>query len=183
MAQARALDALLTARNQPLSQTIHARLLKAIDSRRAKDVDAILSNLALLEIHINPESRVKVTRGRGSAELRQGAENLLLARVTNESGVTGPLRCFVPIREPGPASGRAGHPPTWLAARVISLNGPSIQQRLSGGPVEYAVLSLSTQHVGLREATLAFDVGQGTQDLGFRGELPVLFRCLRALSK
>jgi hypothetical protein len=28
---------------------------------------------------------------------------------------------------------------------------------------------------GRREATLGFDVGQGTQDLGFRGEVPVLF--------
>ena len=26
-----------------------------------------------------------------------------------------------------------------------------------------------------REATLRFDVGQGSQDLGFRGEVPVLF--------
>src|SRR5262249_45925301 len=28
---------------------------------------------------------------------------------------------------------------------------------------------------GKREATIGFDVGQGTQDLGFRGEAPVLF--------
>jgi len=28
---------------------------------------------------------------------------------------------------------------------------------------------------GRREATVTFDVGEGTQDLGFRAELPVLF--------
>jgi hypothetical protein len=33
---------------------------------------------------------------------------------------------------------------------------------------------------GSREAKLAFDVGQGTQDLGFRGETDVLFQCSAA---
>ena len=32
-----------------------------------------------------------------------------------------------------------------------------------------------SSEAGKREATLGFDVGQGTQDLGFRGECPVLF--------
>ena len=34
---------------------------------------------------------------------------------------------------------------------------------------------------GKREASLAFDVGQGTQDLGFRNEVPILFECLPAV--
>jgi hypothetical protein len=47
-------------------------------------------------------------------------------------------------------------------------------------------LSLSLSHrlvrlrgceIGRREASLAFDVGQGTQDLGFRNEVPILFDC------
>ena len=32
-----------------------------------------------------------------------------------------------------------------------------------------------SSEAGKREATIGFDVGQGTQDLGFRGEVPVLF--------
>ena len=28
---------------------------------------------------------------------------------------------------------------------------------------------------GKREATVGFDIGQGTQDLGFRAEVPILF--------
>ena len=32
-----------------------------------------------------------------------------------------------------------------------------------------------SSEAGRREATIAFDVGQGTQDLGFRAEVPVLF--------
>jgi len=37
------------------------------------------------------------------------------------------------------------------------------------------VLRLRASAAGKREATLKFDVGQGTQDLGFRAEVPVLF--------
>jgi hypothetical protein len=46
---------------------------------------------------------------------------------------------------------------------------------LSGPRVEYALALFYSSDSGKREATIGFDVGQGTQDLGFRGELPVLF--------
>ncbi len=46
---------------------------------------------------------------------------------------------------------------------------------LSGLGVEYALALLYSSESGKREATIGFDVGQGTQDLGFRGELPILF--------
>jgi hypothetical protein len=37
------------------------------------------------------------------------------------------------------------------------------------------ILRLRSSEAGKREATLQFDVGQGTQDLGFRAEVPILF--------
>src|SRR5262249_38663569 len=37
----------------------------------------------------------------------------------------------------------------------------------------YALALLYSSEPGKREATLGFDVGQGTGDLGFRGELPL----------
>jgi len=46
---------------------------------------------------------------------------------------------------------------------------------LSGLKVEYALALLYSSEAGRREATVGFDVGQGTQDLGFRGEVPILF--------
>ena len=46
---------------------------------------------------------------------------------------------------------------------------------LSGLRVEYALALIYSSEAGKREATIGFDVGQGTQDLGFRGEVPVLF--------
>ena len=47
---------------------------------------------------------------------------------------------------------------------------------LGGQKLEYAVLTLRAEESGKREATLKFDAGQGTQDLGFRAEVPILFR-------
>src|SRR5437764_609027 len=47
---------------------------------------------------------------------------------------------------------------------------------VDGQPLgQNAALLVYSTEAGKREATLGFDVGQGTQDLGFRGEAPVLF--------
>src|SRR5207302_5516477 len=46
---------------------------------------------------------------------------------------------------------------------------------LSGLRAEYAIVLIDSSEHGAREATIGFDVGQGHQDLGFRGEVPVLF--------
>jgi hypothetical protein len=56
----------------------------------------------------------------------------------------------------------------WLALRMFDDPPPS--PTLSGLELEY-------REAGRREARLAFGVGQATQDLGFRNELPVLFDC------
>ena len=52
---------------------------------------------------------------------------------------------------------------------------PPMTADLSGLKVEYAVALIYSTEAGKREATIGFDVGQGNQDLGFRGEVPVLF--------
>jgi hypothetical protein len=41
--------------------------------------------------------------------------------------------------------------------------------------VEYVLLRLRPREAGKREATLHFDVGQGSQALGFCAEVPILF--------
>jgi hypothetical protein len=54
---------------------------------------------------------------------------------------------------------------------------PPLTDALSGLEVEYAIALIYTSEAGKREATIGFDVAQGNQDLGFRGEVPVLFDC------
>ena len=54
---------------------------------------------------------------------------------------------------------------------------PPLLRTLSGLELEYRIVRLYSYDAGRREASLAFDVGQGTQDLGFRNEVPILFDC------
>ena len=53
-----------------------------------------------------------------------------------------------------------------------------LKDRLSGLALEYCIVELFSRDSGKREANLSFDVGQGTQDLGFRNEANLLFDCL-----
>jgi len=68
----------------------------------------------------------------------------------------------------------------WLDLQMF--DSQPLTKSLTGFPLEYRIVQLYSRDAGSREATLAFNVGQGTQDLGFRNEVPVLFRCLPALS-
>jgi len=43
--------------------------------------------------------------------------------------------------------------------------------------LEYRIIQLYSRDAGKRDAKLSFDVGQGTQDLGFRNEVSLLFDC------
>ena len=61
----------------------------------------------------------------------------------------------------------------WLDLELF--DKPPLAAALSGLEVEYRILQLSSRDAGKREATLAADVGQGSQDIGFRNDAPILF--------
>jgi hypothetical protein len=119
----------------------------------------VLGPRCLIGVTINPESRVKAARGDAPARLRKSGETVFLIRLTNEAGVTHPLK--VSVNEEG----------RWLKPRLQAVSAKG----LSGATEEYFLLRLTANGTGKREATLTFDVGQGTQELGFRAEVPVLF--------
>src|SRR6185295_20410844 len=52
---------------------------------------------------------------------------------------------------------------------------PPMTAELSGFDVEYAIALIYSSQSGKREATIGFEIGSGNQDLGFRGEVPILF--------
>jgi hypothetical protein len=138
------------------------------DAAAAVKFQKLLDPLCLVAVTINPESRVKAVRGPAPAELRQGRQTVFLVKVQNEAGVTHALTVGGrDVRSPHQPAGRG-----WLTAVLPA--GP-LGKTLSGERVEYRPLGLTAQETGKREATLTFDVGQGTQDLGFRAEVPVLF--------
>jgi hypothetical protein len=136
----------------------------------AEAVQKLLDPYCLVGISINPESRVKAARGPAAADLAKNRETVLLIKVHSEAGVTQSLRVDGEqiTASDKPEDGR------WL--RAVIVNDEPFARKLSGQRVDYVVLKLTAFEAGKREATLKFDVGQGTQDLGFRAEVPILFR-------
>jgi hypothetical protein len=135
----------------------------------AAHVQKALDAHCLIGVTINPESRVKATAGPASAKLPLSGEVVMLVKVHNQAGVTNALKVTGPqLLAPGQSGeGR------WLEASIDPV--APLGKTLTGHRVEYVLLRLKAREVGKREATLRFDVGQGTQDLGFRAEVPVLF--------
>jgi hypothetical protein len=132
-------------------------------------VQKLLDPHCLIAVSINAESRVKASRGPAVVQLHQNRPSLVLLKVHNDGGVTHALRVYGPelIRDGERGTGR------WLEA--ASLTDAPFDSELTGRRLEYRLLRLTPRESGKREATLQFDVGQGTQDLGFRAEVPILF--------
>jgi hypothetical protein len=135
---------------------------EATQALKKRDIDALHDALAgqvFLSVTINPEGRVKVARGKSVPRLRQGIPALALIKVENLSGATQLLEAR------GAYTGAKAGP-----FQIQVLSG-----ELKGLPVEYRLARVTCSQAGKRELTIAFQAGQGTQDIGFRGEVPVLF--------
>lgn len=159
----------------PLPERIAAPFKELLDRPPAPDlavrqVQRLLDGRCLVAVSINPESRVKVARGPAPVELVLDRPTYLLIKVHNEAGVTHPLAVTGPqLTTAGPVR----QPGCWLEAEIVA--PAPLARKLGGQRLEYVVLRLTPREAGKREATLRFDVGQGTQDLGFRAETPILF--------
>ncbi len=184
-----AMDEILGA---PLPDDVKAQLETAYKMENggaaSRAIQAALDPLCLAFVHVNPESRVKVEAGPAPRELAQHGWRTFLIKVHNEGGVTAPLRVLSP-NAPVPQGSSNNPAPNvpednntrdqWLAIDVV--NRQPLNPRLSGLSLEYRLVTLYSRDAGDREAKLAFDVGQGTQDLGFRNEVNVLFQAAAAV--
>jgi hypothetical protein len=153
-------------------------------------IQQVLDPLCLVGITINPESRVKVAPGEAPRRLVQNGWTVFLVKVHNEAGVTAALRVESPNAAPLHTRSTASAEPAttikpgdvadrWLD---VSLNtNQPLEKTLSGLELEYRILQLYSRDLGKREAKLMFDVGQGTQELGFRNEVNLLFECAPAV--
>jgi len=181
----------------PLGRSITQELADAGRAHDADRLQALLDPYVLFFVTINPESRVKVQRGPARAQLQQAGFTPVLVKVINQSTLTRELRIA------SPQSGQVYAGMTPLSAqrmqrthlketfdqsaapgRFLELEmyaRPPMTATLSGLEAEYAVAFIYSSEGGTREATIGFDVGQGNQDLGFRGETPVLFNIRPAI--
>ena len=164
---------------EPFAETTKLALGQALgqedESKAVVSVQQILDKQCLADIQINPESRVKVNAGPAKRILvEQGWRNHLV-KVRNEAGVTAPLQANSPNASPHAGSTKEQIPDRWLGLSVF--NSQPLTKSLSGLELEYRIIQLYSRDAGKRDAKLSFDVGQGTQDLGFRNEVSLLFDC------
>ncbi|MCA9231597.1 MAG: CehA/McbA family metallohydrolase [Planctomycetales bacterium] len=141
-------------------------------------VQDALDPLCLVDIQINPESRVKVQAGPAPRHLVQNGWRVFLVKVRNEAGVTAPLKVeseqAAPVRDTEAYKIRD----IWLDLDIFG--DRPLAKDLNGIGLEYRIIQLYSRDEGKRSAVLSFDVGQGTQDLGFRSDLTLVFGCASA---
>jgi hypothetical protein len=190
LAQAGRMQEALTFLGSALT-TDDARMLKALqqqvpDPETVRQIQALLDPYCLAFVNINPEARVKVMRGPASAKLMQGGWKSFLVKIHNEAHSTARLQVESPNAN-YPMQRYEWYPkdrveqqisPAQVANRFLEVqlyqNRPLLTT-LSGLLLEYAVVQIYSKDAGQREASIGFHVGQGTQDIGFRNAIPVLF--------
>jgi hypothetical protein len=187
----RGLESALAYLGQPLPPADHEAINAAMgldDEREAvQRIEAVLDRHALLVVRINPESRVSVEPGPATPELVEEGTRLFLVKVVNLAGIRAPLVVDSPqsgaVSVPAWRSENAPEPPMTLTpAQVkdkwadISLYEKSpLSKELSGLALEYRILEVFSRDAGQRAARIAFNAGQGTQDIGFRNDVLVVF--------
>jgi hypothetical protein len=175
----------------PNEKNALAELADGKDQDYATGIQALFNSRTLAEVHINPESRVKVGTGGAKPLLMQSGWSVFLIRVHNEAGITAPLGINSPQNGPVYIRSRGQHTPDekritpsdvndrWLALQ--SFNKQPLSEKLSGLVLEYRVVGIYSRDAGQREAVLTFDAGQGTQDLGFRSSVAILFNVAKGV--
>ena len=189
IASVKRLSTALELAGSPLDKAMQEKLEQAYaasDTDSIKQLQQLLDPLCIAAVSINPESRVKVVSPSLRQELMQHGWRTFLVKVHNEAGVTAGLRVSSPQAQKflRPSSGSPEPKQNISAADVrdrwlelATLDKQPLLPTLSGLGLEYRLVQLYSRDAGQREATLAFDVGQGTQDLGFRNEAPLQFVC------
>ena len=159
-----------------------------------KRIQKVLDKHCVAFVHINAESRVKVAEGPAKKELVQQGWRTFLVKVHNEAGITAQLRPESPNARPVYQRGTGTRQRPQTAQKLVSsadvgnrfldiamfVRQP-MKPKLSGLAVEYAIMQLYSRDTGRREAELAFNVGQGTQDIGFRNSVAILFNSVPAV--
>ena len=191
--QVRRLEAALGYLGEPLTPADRLAINDAIgmsdEAAAVARLQQVLDRHVIANVHISPESRVKVAPGSARPDLVQGGTRLFLVKVINEAGVTAPLTVQSPNSGRVYIQGRGSPEPRMVLtdkdvrerwAELSIYTDSPMRPRLSGLGVEYAILQVYSRDVGQRSAIISFNVGQGSQDIGFRNDIDVVFTAVPA---
>jgi hypothetical protein len=183
---AEALNFIGSALPEHASKQLHDLRNLPYNAKTVQAVQQILDPYCLAMVEINPEARVKVTAGPARAELIQEGWKTYLVKINNQAHVTAKLVAESPNASPLFYTSTFSHrmlPKNKLTPgqldnsflQIALYRDRPLNENLSGLALEYAVIQLYTRAKGKREAELSFNVGQGTQDIGFRNAVHILF--------
>src|SRR5215472_6005016 len=191
--QVRQVESALGYLGQPLTEQDQEAINRAIgegdEAVAIATLEQTLDKYTLAVVDINPESRVKVQPGAAKPELVEGGARIFLVKVLNHAGVTAKLEAQSPNALPVLVqSDGSSEPPKkvapedvrdrWMDLELYDKN--PMPPRLSGLSLEYRILTIYSRDSGQRSAEISFNVEQGTQDIGFRNDITIVFTALPA---
>jgi hypothetical protein len=141
--------------------------LTAADS--SASLAAVVEPLVVLRVDVNPESRVKMAAVSPLPELVVDRTYRVLLEVSNAARIRAPLRVMATDRSTTP-------PRSARFCEVGLVDGIASSSFLSGAEREWKIVEIRLLEAGRREVHLEADVGQGTQDLGFRAAADLLLK-------
>lgn len=124
-----------------------------------------LKRQALIRVSISPESRVKVSVDESAPTLVHQQWTECVIAIENAAGV----RSHLQLQSEQFVKDGQDCAERWLRAELVST------ERLSGESIEYRTVRFWSRDAGKRAAAIQFNVGQGTQDLGFRSDVLLVF--------
>ncbi|MGH7959241.1 MAG: CehA/McbA family metallohydrolase, partial [Opitutaceae bacterium] len=175
---------------EPLRPPERSAIEAALKEKDPAKLQAALDRRCLFGVNINPEMRVKVQQGPAKPELLEQGWRSFLVKVHNEAGTTAALQAVSPnalavyehARDATLSRAHYRDPnrhadPDYLWLDLSMYDKQPLRENLGGLPLEYRIVQLFSRDAGRREGKIAFNAGQGTQDLGFRNEVDILFTC------
>ncbi|MCE7073652.1 CehA/McbA family metallohydrolase [Dyadobacter sp. CY327] len=165
---------------------------KLLTQETVAEIQKIFDPYCLNVVDINPEGRVKVLRGAAKATLIQGGWTSFLVKIKNDAGITAKLQAESPNAQK-PYHSPSFEPkvkkehevtPGQVANRFADIQmytKPPLQDNLTGLKLEYAIVQIYSKDAGQRDIEVAYNVGQGSQDLGFRNSTHILFNAKPAV--
>jgi len=196
ISQALRIDEAMSFIGNPFPAAVSNQLKKlqneAYTEGNVKKIQELLDPFCLAYVEINPESRVKVYQGAATPLLMQEGWTSYLVKVHNQAHISAELVPESPNAKPilHKSSGKHRMKPENAISEgeidnqfleMVIYQGRPLRKKLSGIGVEYFILQLYTKESGKREVKLGFNVGQGTQDIGFRNNVSILFEALPAV--
>lgn len=191
--QVRQLETALDYLGQPLPPSDRDAINNAIgqpdEEHAVSAIERVLDKYVLCRVEINAESRVKVEDGPAKPELVEAGTRIFLVKVINLAHVTAALSVespnsgdvYIPSKnDPEPKLALTPSDAKQRWAEISLFLKPPMNKRLTGLETEYQILEIYSRDQGQRAAKISFNVGQGSQDIGFRNDTVIYFNALPA---